>query len=48
MSQGKSFTEEPFNGNEEESQKEKALTTVCETTPRKGQEFNLPLRRSTS
>jgi hypothetical protein len=36
-----------LHGNEEESKKEETLT-VCETTLRMGQEFNQPLRRSTS
>jgi hypothetical protein len=44
---GKSFTEDPSNGNEEESKKEETLT-VCETSLRMGHEFNQPLRRSTS
>src|SRR5882672_8558643 len=44
---GKSFTEDPSNGNQEESKKEETLT-VCETSLRMGQDFNQPLRRSTS
>jgi hypothetical protein len=39
VEKGKSFTEEP-HGNEEESQKEKALTTVSETILRKGQRIS--------
>jgi hypothetical protein len=46
LCKGKSFTEE-LHGNEEEGKKEETLT-VCETILRLGQEFNQPLKRSTS
>jgi hypothetical protein len=46
--QGKSFTEENFNGNEEESKKEKEALIVGEMNLSHANEFHPPLERSTS